>query len=97
VTSPDFGAGKTTALCAKGQGKVFSGKFKSCSLRSDKFKSSQIKKFSNKKFSNLKILADYREVQNICGQINWRNEGLRDVLIMTSPKGAGQTSVFSGK
>jgi hypothetical protein len=26
VTSPNFGAGKTTALCAKGQGKVFSGK-----------------------------------------------------------------------
>jgi hypothetical protein len=27
MTSP-FGAGKTTALCAKGQGKVFSGNFK---------------------------------------------------------------------
>jgi hypothetical protein len=27
VTSPDFGVGKTTALCAKGQGKVFSGIF----------------------------------------------------------------------
>jgi hypothetical protein len=34
---PDFGAGKTTALCAKGQGKVFSGKLFSGKVFSGKY------------------------------------------------------------